>query len=237
MCKVDGYARISTKAQNIERQLRNIEAAFPGYIPVKEVYTGTKLEGRKEFERLLKIVKPGDTIVFDSVSRMSRDAATGFQVYQECFQKGVELVFIKEPHINTEVYREAAERQLNGIEIETGNEAANELLEGITAAINRYMMRLAEEQIRIAFNQAEKEVQDLHQRVKEGMETARIHGSQIGQVAGRKFNVKKAQPMKEQIRKYSKDFEGSLTDVEVMKLTGLARNTYYKYKKELKEGN
>lgn len=237
MCKVYGYARISTKAQNIERQLRNIEAAFPGYIPVKEVYTGTKLEGRKEFERLLKIVKPGDTIVFDSVSRMSRDAATGFQVYQECFQKGVELVFIKEPHINTEVYREAAERQLNGIEIETGNEAANELLESITAAINRYMMRLAEEQIRIAFNQAEKEVQDLHQRVKEGMETARIHGSQIGQVAGRKLNVKKAQPMKEQIRKHSKDFEGSLTDAEVMKLTGLARNTYYKYKKELKEGN
>ena len=235
MCKVYGYARISTKAQNIERQLRNIEAAFPGYIPVKEVYTGTKMEGRKAFEKLLKSVKPGDTIVFDSVSRMSRDAATGFQVYQECFQKGVELVFIKEPHINTAVYREAAERQLTGIE--TGNEAANELLEGITAAINRYMMRLAEEQIRIAFNQAEKEVQDLHQRVKEGMETARIHGSQIGQVAGRKLNVKKAQPMKEQIRKYSKDFEGSLTDAEVMKLTGLARNTYYKYKKELKEGN
>lgn len=235
MCKVYGYARISTKAQNIERQLRNIEAAFPGYIPVKEVYTGTKLEGRKEFERLLKIVKPGDTIVFDSVSRMSRDAETGFQVYQKCFQNGVELVFIKEPHINTAVYRDAAERQVKGVE--TGNEAANELLEGITAAINRYMMRLAEEQIRIAFNQAEKEVQDLHQRVKEGMETARIHGSQIGQVAGRKLNVKKAQPMKEQIRKHSKDFEGSLTDAEVMKLTGLARNTYYKYKRELKEGN
>lgn len=235
MCKVYGYARISTKAQNIERQLRNIEAAYPGYIPVKEVYTGTKLEGRKEFERLLKVVKPGDTIVFDSVSRMSRDAETGFQVYQKCFQNGVELVFIKEPHINTAVYRDAAERQVKGVE--TGNEAADELLEGITAAINRYMMRLAEEQIRIAFDQAEKEVQDLHQRVKEGMETARIHGSQIGQVAGRKLNVKKAQPMKEQIRKHSKDFDGSLTDIEIMKLTGLARNTYYKYKRELKESN
>ena len=67
------------------------------------------------------------------------------------------------------------------------------------------------------------------------METARINGSQIGQVAGRKLNVKKAQPMKEQILKYSKDFDGSLNDVECMKLTGLARNTYYKYKKELKD--
>ena len=34
---------------------------------------------------------------------------------------------------------------------------------------------------------------------------------------------------------HSKDFNGSLNDVEVMKLTGLARNTYYKYKRELRE--
>jgi ACT domain-containing protein len=35
--------------------------------------------------------------------------------------------------------------------------------------------------------------------------------------------------------KHSKDFNGTLADADVMKLTGLARNTYYKYKKELKE--
>ena len=34
--------------------------------------------------------------------------------------------------------------------------------------------------------------------------------------------------------KHSKDFNGTLDDGEVMKLTGLARNTYYKYKRELK---
>ena len=39
----------------------------------------------------------------------------------------------------------------------------------------------------------------------------------------------------EQIRKYSKDFNGTLKDTEVMQLVGLARNTYYKYKAELKE--
>ena len=32
----------------------------------------------------------------------------------------------------------------------------------------------------------------------------------------------------------SKDFDGTLKDAEVMKLVGLARNTYYKYKGEMK---
>ena len=39
------------------------------------------------------------------------------------------------------------------------------------------------------------------------------------------------------ILKYSKDFDGTLSDKECMKLIGLANNTYYKYKRELKEAN
>lgn len=96
-------------------------------------------------------------------------------------------------------------------------------------------MKLAERQIFLAFQQAEKEVDDLHQRTKEGIETARLAGKQIGAVPGRKLTVKKAAAAKEQIRKYSKDFEGTLTDVEAMKLIGIANNTYYKYKREMRE--
>lgn len=95
-------------------------------------------------------------------------------------------------------------------------------------------MALAEEQIKIAFEQAQKEVDDLHQRTKEGIETARRKGQQIGQVKGSKLNVKKEKPGKETILKYSKNFNGTMKDVEVQKLTGLSRNTYYKYKRELK---
>lgn len=36
-----GYCRISTKKQNIERQVRNILAVHPDAIIVREVYTGT----------------------------------------------------------------------------------------------------------------------------------------------------------------------------------------------------
>ena len=73
------------------------------------------------------------------------------------------------------------------------------------------------------------------QRTREGIETARLNGKQIGQPKGAKLTTKKSIEAKEVIRKRSKDFNGDLSDLEVMKLTGIARGTYYKYKRELKE--
>ena len=234
MCKTYGYCRISRKEQNIDRQERNIKALYPDAIIIKEAYTGTKVEGRKEFEKLIAKADSSTRIVFDSVSRMSRNAEEGFQLYKELFARGVELVFLKEPQIDTETYKSSMERQVSTA-IDSGDLATNELIIAITEAINRYTMRLAERQIFLAFQQAEKEVEDLHQRTKEGIETARLAGKQIGAVAGRKLNVKKSITAKEQILKYSKDFNGTLTDIEVMKLIGIANNTYYKYKRELRE--
>lgn len=100
-----GYCRISTNKQNIERQVRNILAAYPSAIIVKEVYTGTKFQGRKELDKILKTIRPNDTIVFDSVSRMSRNSDEGYTLYEELFNKGITLVFLKEPHINTDTYK------------------------------------------------------------------------------------------------------------------------------------
>lgn len=222
-----GYTRISTNKQNIFRQIRNIQKAYGEDIVIfQEEFTGTKVQGRKEFQKLLKIVQKGDTIVFDSVSRMSRNAEEGIKLYEELMNKGIELVFLKEPYINTEVYKN---NQANQIQLLGTDEDI------LFNAINEYMKKLARKQIVIAFEQAEKEVQDLRQRTKEGMLTAKLEGKQIGQKEGRKLVVKKAKEKKEQIIKYSKDFKGSLTDKEVMKLIGIARNTYYKYKKELIE--
>lgn len=219
-----GYCRISTSKQNIERQVRNIKRDYPNAKIIKEVYTGTKID-RIEFNKLLKVVKQGDTIVFDSVSRMSRNAEEGFRLYEELFNNGIELVFIKEQHINTSTYKKALNNN-----IEMTNTNVDYILEGI----NKYLLALAKEQIILAFAQAEKEVQDLHQRTKEGIETARLNGKQIGQRPGIKLTTKKSIKAKEDIIKYSKDFKGSLADVDVMKLIGISRNSFYKYKKELK---
>ena len=224
--KIYSYCRISTREQSIERQIRNAKEIYPSCIIIEETFTGTKIYNRPKWNKLLEQVKPGDTIVFDSVSRMSRNAEEGFKVYEELFNKGIELIFIKEPHINTSTYKEA---------IKGGVNLTGTIVDSILKGINEYLLALAKEQIKLAFIQSEKEVLDLRQRTKEGMETARLTGKQIGQVKGTKLITKKSITAKEDIKKHSKDFGGTLKDIDVMKLTGLSRNTYYKYKRELIE--
>lgn len=219
-----GYCRISKAKQVIERQIRNIKAAFPDAIIIQEIFTRTRMD-RKEWLKLMKIIKPGDIIVFDSVSRMSGNAEEGFAEYERLYNMGIMLVFLKEPHINTETYKKALE---NNIQLTGSN--VDFILEGV----NKYLMALAKEQIKLAFEQSEKEVEDLHQRTKEGLVTAKLAGKQIGRRHGAEVVTKKSLEKKQIILKHSKEFNGSLNDAEVMVLTGLARNTYYKYKRELK---
>ncbi len=222
-----GYCRISQRKQSIDRQIRNIKAAYPEAVIVQEAFTGTTID-RKEWSKLFNKVKKGDTIVFDSVSRMSRNSEEGCRAYEELYNRGVTLIFLKEPHINTDTYKQAIE----GL-VSLTNTDVDYILEGV----NKYLMALAKKQIEIAFEQAEKEVEDLHQRTREGLETARLAGKQIGKVKGDTWETKKSKEAKQVILKHSKYFGGSLSDAEVMALTGLARNTYYKYKRELKAGN
>lgn len=220
-----GYCRISKAKQAIERQIRNIKAEYPTAYIVQEVFTRTRMD-RKEWQKLIKIIKPGDTIVFDSVSRMSGNAEEGFAEYERLYNMGIILIFLKEPHINTKTYKKALETniQLTGSNVDF-------ILEGV----NKYLMALAKEQIKLAFEQSEKEVEDLHQRTKEGLITAKLAGKQIGRLPGTEVITKKSKEMKLLILKHSKDFDGNLNDSDVITLTGLARNTYYKYKRELKE--
>lgn len=229
-----GYCRISTPRQSIDRQIRNITAAYPDAHIVTETYTGTTLQ-RPAFEKLLKEIRknPDARLIFDSVSRMSRSAEEGFELYKELFDLGTELVFLKEPQLNTKTYKQAIASSMPEFP-ETGNAATDEFILGITAAVNKYILRLAEEQIRLAFIMSQKEVDDLRQRTKEGIETARLAGKQIGQVKGKRLTTKKSIEAKKMISQHSKTFGGSLSDEECIRLCGISRNTFYSYKKELR---
>ena len=222
-----GYCRISKPKQSIDRQIRNIRKAYPDVTIVQEAYTGTTIN-RKAWNKLFATVKSGDSIIFDSVSRMSRNAEEGYEAYEQLYSRGVDLVFLKEPHINTATFKGVLERSipLTGTNVDF-------ILEGV----NKYLMALAKEQIRLAFEQAEKEVSDLHQRTREGIETARLNGKQIGRSVGTSVETKKSAEAKKLIKKYSRDFDGSLADKDVIKLVGISRNTFYKYKRELSYAN
>lgn len=226
-----GFCRVSTLHQNIERQVRNILEKYPNARIVREYYTGTKLDGRKEWNKLYELVKKevakGKTvkIVFDEVTRMSRNADEGFNLYQELFELDVNLEFLKDSHINTDVYRKAlnVDIQMTGTNVDI-----------ILEAVKKYLMALAKEQIKLAFQKAEDEVNYLHKRTSEGLLTAKLNGKQIGRIKGKSYKTKKEITCKEVILKNSKDFNGTNTDEEVMKICGISRNSYYKYKRELK---
>ena len=106
-----GYCRISTGKQSIERQIRNIKAAYPEAVIVEEIYTGTKFQGRDKLEKIVKAVKEGDTIVFDSVSRMSRNAEEGVILYRELYERGISLRY-KGYHIHPSAHAKSLNRCL-----------------------------------------------------------------------------------------------------------------------------
>lgn len=219
---VYGYARVSTAKQKLQRQIDNIKTFDKSAILFTEKYTGTKIDGREELDRLLKRVKPGDTIIFDSVSRMSRNATEGIELYFALYDQGISLVFLKERYIDTDTYKTSIENSI----ADTDNEIANIYIQ----ATNKVIRLLAKQQIEKAFDQAEKEVTDLRQRVKEGI--AKSDKSQ-GIVTGTKLITKKSVEMKERMLRHLICFGGTDTDIQFMNDNKIARNTFYKYKKEL----
>ncbi len=220
-----GYVRVSTDKQNIDRQIRNILAVDASAKIYQEIFTGTKTTGRHEFQKLLNKVQSGDTIIFDSVSRMSRNASEGFELYKKLFADGVNLVFINEPYINTDVYKATRDALVP---------MTNTDVDLILAGVNQYLMKLAEKQVELAFEQAQKERDDLSERTRQGLQTAKLNGKQLGRAKGTVVVTKKSDESKKKILKYSKAFGGDLSDKDLIKLLGIDKNTYYKYKKELK---
>lgn len=219
-----GYCRISTMKQNVERQIANIKAKYPNAIIFTDTYTGTTTD-RPNFNKLLSTVKPNDVIVFDEVSRMSRNAEEGFNLYQELYNKGVELIFLKESTLNTENFRQT--QQIASV----GNEIADMYIE----TTNKVLMILARQQILKAFESAQAEVDFLHQRTKEGVKRAQAEGKQVGRASGAKVISKKSIQAKKRILELSQDFNGSNKDADVIEILKISRKTYYKYKRELRE--
>lgn len=239
-----GYTRISKPKQDIQRQIRNIKKEYPDAYIVSEAYTGTKID-RPIWNKLYSLIKDkirrGDnvTLVFDSCSRMSRDASAGFSLYKELYEMGVSIVFLNEPYINTESYKNA----MNSVvvsNINSGDSATDELVHSIMCAVEKFMMSKIEQDIYKAFEQAEKEVMDLRERTRQGLITATLNGKKIGAPKGVPHLVKNKETIKKMILSYSKSFNGSNTDMEVISIINgkeglkITHNTYYKYKKELR---
>src|SRR6516162_6510550 len=77
-----GYARISTKAQELERQVRALKAERCDEI-LKDTASGKSLAGRPQLRKALDSLAPGDVLVVAEWDRATRSMWDGLQILKE----------------------------------------------------------------------------------------------------------------------------------------------------------
>ncbi|PEE38052.1 recombinase family protein [Bacillus pseudomycoides] len=149
-----GYVRVSSKDQNEERQILNMKDLG---IEDRDIFidkeSGKNME-RENYQMLKRLVRTGDTIVFDSLTRLGRNMNDTLEEFRYYEKHKVNLQFIKEPYINVNY---------------TG-ESTNDVIQ---SAIQKATLTILS-----AF--AEKERIDIKQRQAEGIALARKQGRRLG---------------------------------------------------------
>ena len=123
----------------------------------------------------------------------------------------------------------------------SGKASVDKLIQTVLDAITEFQNDETREKIRVAVEQSQKEVDDLHTRIAAGIKATKANNAtlpeaerkQIGRISGQKVETKKAKEAKGKIRKMSKDFNGNMTDKEILEILNISRNSYYKYKREM----
>ncbi|MGR6001843.1 recombinase family protein [Bacillus cereus] len=149
-----GYVRVSSKGQNEECQIENMKNLG---IEDRDIFIDKqsgKHMRRENYQMLKKLARTGDTIVFDSLTRLGRSINDVLGEFRYFEQQRINLQFIKEPFINV---------NYNG---KTTNDVIQQAVQKATLTILS------------AF--AEKERQDTKQRQAEGIALAKKHGKHLG---------------------------------------------------------
>lgn len=233
--QIIGYARVSTPTQKLSRQIDNLKKAYPDIIIIQETYSG-KTQNRPKWQKLLRQCRAGNVskLVFDEVSRFSRNAEEAIKEYKELYELGIELEFIKEPHINSEVYRQASQRQIN-VDTSAMDADTAHLLNTVIEGLNDYLLAVAEKQIRLAFERAQAERELLSKRTSEGLKQAKLMGSKVGRQKGERLETRKKKRAVKIIRQHYKLLGGELTATQCFLLCQVTKSTFYRYINEMRE--
>lgn len=233
--QIIGYARVSTPTQKLSRQIDNLKKAYPDIVIIQETYSG-KTQNRPKWQKLLRQCRAGNVskLVFDEVSRFSRNAEEAIKEYKELYELGIELEFIKEPHINSEVYRQASQRQIN-VDTSAMDADTAHLLNTVIEGLNDYLLAVAEKQIRLAFERAQAERELLSKRTSEGLKQAKLMGSKVGRQKGERLETRKKKRAVKIIRQHYKLLGGELTATQCFLLCQVTKSTFYRYINEMRE--
>lgn len=92
-----GYARISTKEQNLARQKKILkENGVKKENIYEETASGKDFQSRVAYYRMLEECRVGDTIFFTSIDRFSRNTAETIKELERLEKRGINVRFINE---------------------------------------------------------------------------------------------------------------------------------------------
>lgn len=154
MKKVYGYARVSTKEQNLDRQLEVLRSYG---IEDRDIITDK--QSGKDFNRegylTLKnnLLRAGDTLVIKELDRLGRNYEEIKNEWNELIKSGIEIIVIDTPILNTS----------------NKGDLEKSLISNIVFELLGYM--------------AEKERVKIKQRQREGIDIALAKGKQFGRPA------------------------------------------------------
>ncbi|MGE6619395.1 recombinase family protein [Bacillus mycoides] len=149
-----GYVRVSSKNQNEERQIENMKYLGIGDRDIFIDKQSGKNMKRENYQMLKRLARTGDTIVFDSLTRLGRSMNDVLEEFRYYEQQRINLQFIKEPFIN----------------VNYSGESTNDVIQ---QAVQKATLTILS-----AF--AEKERNDIKQRQAEGIALAKKQGKPLG---------------------------------------------------------
>ena len=212
------YMRISTdtERQNFARQEKALkkyaeEQGIEYLIEFAEEKSAKNFTGRKQFNKLDKLLQSGDTVVFKDLSRFTREAENGYKKYMEWLERGINIIFLDNPTISSDYIRQMMNTA------ESLDLVAKTSMEGTIKLL-----------LIVELDRAEQQRRYISKAIKDG-----IAASDKG--SGRKKGSldKMTDELRHDLELYMHD--RTITQNAVMEKHGISRNTLKKYVKRLAE--
>ena len=227
MAKEFAYCSSGCTRPQFEKQISNINQKYPNAIIIKELYSQT-LTDRTELKKLIAQLEQDDTLIVNSMDRLSRDPEELLSYYKELTARGVKLIFINQPFMNTDIYTTSY------------HQMAAQLSESDSQIYADGLYGLLKAQIAVILDKSWEDLQEHRSQMKVSYDLARQEEKKNGHLTGKRYESRKSFMIKELIRQYHQQFDGTMNDIQTMEqirneMGTISRNTYYKYKKELVE--
>lgn len=130
-----GYARVSKESQTVDRQLDLLQDYGVEMI-IQEKQTGTKKE-RSGLDQLLLVIRPGDQVVVESISRLGRNTLDILELIQLFDKKNISFISLKEQLDTTTPTGKAMLQMMSVISELERNLLAERIREGLKASQKR----------------------------------------------------------------------------------------------------